>query len=146
MKFYVPLAVLLLLHPVFLLLGTYSMPYLDSAMHLAGGIALGMFVFGMLACAVSRGWCPDPGRLLTLVLVVSLVTTGAVCWEFYEWVSDRYFGTHLQDSVADTVKDLLLGMLGGVLYAVLTLVVYPAGIHGIASRSGCKPVRSGGAR
>lgn len=144
MKFYVPLAVLLLLHAVFLLLDAYSMPILDSVMHLAGGIALGMFVFGMLACAVSRGWCPDPGQLLALVLVVSLVTTGAVCWEYYEWVSDRYFGTHFQLTVADTVKDLLLGMLGGVLYAVFSLVVHPAAKHGIASRSECKPVRHEG--
>ncbi len=146
MKYYIPLAVLLLLHAVFLLTGAYSITHLDSVMHLAGGIALGMFIFWVLACAVSRGWCHDPGRHLVLVLVVSLVTTGAVCWEFYEWISDRYFGTHLQDSVTDTVKDLLLGLLGGALYAGLALVVHPAGIHGIASRSGCKPVRTGGSR
>jgi hypothetical protein len=146
MKFYLPLAVLLLLHPVFLFFGTYSIPHLDSAMHLAGGMALGMFVLGILACAVSRGWCPDPGRYLALVLVVSLVTTGAVCWEFYEWVSDRVFGTRLQHSVADTVKDLLLGLLGGVLYAGFSLIVHPAGKHGIASRSSCKPLRSDGPR
>ena len=35
------------------------------------------------------------------------------------------------------VKDLLLGLLGGVLYAVFSLVVHPAGKHGIASRSEC---------
>ena len=144
MKYYVPLAALLLLHAVFLFLDAYSMTYLDSAMHLAGGIALGMFVFGILACAVSRGWCPDPGQHLALVLVVSLVTTGAVCWEFYEWVSDRFFATHLQLTVTDTVKDLLLGLLGGVLYAVVSLVVHPVGKRSIASRSECKPVRSGG--
>lgn len=145
MKYYYPIVGLLVLHVVFLALDTYSSArHLDSVMHLAGGIALGMFVLGVLACTVSRGWCPDPGQHLAIVLVVSLVTTGAVCWEFYEWISDAFFGTRLQLTVVDTVKDLLLGLLGGVLYAVFSLVVHPAAKHGIASRSECKPVRHEG--
>lgn len=36
----------------------------------------------------------------------------AVIWEFAEFVSDRYFGTGAQVSVADTMGDLLMGMLG----------------------------------
>lgn len=116
MKNYLPLSVLMVLHVVFLSLDLYSVTHLDSVMHLAGGIVLAMCLYGFLVSAIDKGWCPDPGKILSALLVVSLVTTGAVCWECYEWLSDRLFDTHLQPSVTDTVKDLLLGFLGGALY------------------------------
>ncbi|HSG12108.1 MAG TPA: hypothetical protein VLB10_10220 [Gammaproteobacteria bacterium] len=124
MKNYLPLAVLLVLHVIFLWLDLYKITHLDSVMHLAGGIALAMCLYGVLASAMDKGWCPDPGKLVSAVLVISLVTTGAVCWEFYEWISDRVFGTVLQPSVNDTVKDLLLGLLGGVLYTGANFVAH----------------------
>jgi len=114
MKFVYPLILLMVLHVLFLMLGYYSITHLDSAMHFAGGISLGIFVVGLLGHAIRKGWCPDPGRPLLLVLIVSLVTTGAVAWEVYEWLSDRYLGTHFQLTLADTVKDLVLGLAGGV--------------------------------
>ena len=136
MKNYLPLAVLIVLHVIFLLLDLYSVAHLDSVMHLAGGIVLAMCLYGFLVSAIDKGWCPDPGKIVSVILVVSLVTTGAVCWEFYEWISDRLFDTRLQPSVTDTVKDLLLGLLGGILYAG----------YGINARQTgkCQPLRSEG--
>jgi len=49
----------------------------------------------------------DTGRFLTLVLVISLVVTGAVCREVYKWISDSFLGTHFQINLNDTMKDLL---------------------------------------
>jgi len=134
MKHYLPLIVLIVLHAVFLFFDLYSISHLDSVMHLAGGIVLAMFLYGFLASAIGRGWCPDPGKLVSAVLVVSLVTTGAVCWEFYEWISDYLFDTRLQPSVTDTVKDLLLGLLGGILYASYRINLRQTGK--------CQPLRS----
>lgn len=119
MKNYYPLLILLLLHTAFVFLNVYSISHVDSAMHLLGGAALAMLVSGLLAQAVGNGWCPDTGRLITLVLVISLVATGAVCWEVYEWISDRLLGTHFQFDLDDTMKDLVLGLLGGTVYAGL---------------------------
>ena len=119
MKNYYPLLILLLLHTAFVFLNVYSLSHVDSAMHLLGGAALAMLVSGLLARAVGNGWYPDTGRLITLVLVISLVATGAVCWEVYEWISDRLLGTHLQFDLDDTMKDLVLGLLGGTVYAGL---------------------------
>ena len=121
---YFPILVLVALHAVFLPLGIYEIPHIDSLMHLAGGVALGMFVYGALIGAMRRGWCHYIGTRLVPVLVVSLVAMGAVCWEFYEWLSDALFDTRLQASVTDTMKDLFLGLLGGVFYAVYAGVVY----------------------
>ena len=134
MKNYLPLVVLMVLHAVFMFFDLYSIAHLDSVMHLAGGIVLAMFLYGFLVSAIGRGWCPDPGKIVSAVLVVALVTTGAVCWEFYEWISDRLFDTRLQPSVTDTVKDLLLGLLGGILYASYGINLRQTGK--------CQPLRS----
>jgi hypothetical protein len=136
MKSYFPLAVLMVLHVVFLFFGLYSVAHLDSVMHLAGGIVLAMCLYGFLDSAIGKGWCPDPGKIVSAILVVSLVTTGAVCWEFYEWISDRLFDTHLQPSVTDTVKDLLLGFIGGALYTGYGIKLGQTGK--------CQPLRSEG--
>jgi len=144
MKFSIPLAILIVLHIVFLRIDAYSMAHLDSLMHLTGGIVLGIFIYGVLACMIGRGWFPDPGRLVMTILIVSLVTTGAVCWEFYEWLSDAMFGTHLQHSVTDTMKDLFLGMLGGVIYTVFVFLVRPSINPAHKRHRGCKPLRSDG--
>jgi hypothetical protein len=117
MKYVLPLALLMVLHTAFVLLNDYSITYLDSAMHFAGGIVLGYFILGQIGYAVRKGWCGDPGRVVVLVLIVSLVTTGAVCWEIYEWLSDMYIGTHFQPSLDDTMKDLVLGLTGGIFCA-----------------------------
>jgi len=116
MKYYFPLIALMVLHAVFLLIDAYAILHIDSAMHLVGGISLGMFVLGSLENAVRRGWCPNLGKTVASVMVISLVMTGAVCWEFYEWASDIFLGTHLQPSLNDTVKDLFLGLSGAVLF------------------------------
>ena len=126
MKYYYPLAILMVLHATFLPLGVYSTPHLDSVMHLLGGVALGMSVLGVLTLAIRKTWCPDPGKTVELVLIVSLVASGAVCWELYEWLSDWAFGTNLQLTVTDTVKDMFLGLLGGVLFAGYVFVTRPA--------------------
>jgi len=122
MKHYYPLVMLLLLHTAFIFLNVYAISHVDSAMHLLGGVALAMLVSGLLTQAVGNGWCPDTGRFITLVLVISLVVTGAVCWEVYEWMSDRFLGTNFQVDLDDTMKDLVLGLLGGAGYAGLDFV------------------------
>ena len=126
MKHYYPLVILLLLHTAFVFLNVYSISHVDSVMHLLGGVALAMLISGLLVQAVANNWCPDIGRLVTLVLVMSLVATGAVWWEVYEWMSDRFLGTHFQAGLNDTMKDLVLGLLGGAGYAGLGFVTSAA--------------------
>lgn len=129
MKYYYPLVILLMLHTAFVFLNVYSIAHVDSVMHLLGGVALAMLVSGLLTQAVGNGWCPDTGTLIKLVLVITLVVTGAVFWEVYEWLSDRFLGTHFQVDLDDTMKDLVLGLLGGAGYAGLDYVNSTAAVQ-----------------
>jgi hypothetical protein len=42
-----------------------------------------------------------------------LTTTIAVLWEIGEFLSDVFLGTNIQHDVANTMRDLILGMAGG---------------------------------
>ena len=52
-------------------------------------------------------------------MIVGLVMIAAVLWEVYEFLWDQIFGTLFQPSKADTIKDLIMGMLGGIVFCVL---------------------------
>jgi len=121
MKYTLPVFLMLALHIVLLRVDAYSVPHVDSFMHFAGGITLSVLVCGVLSGAVKLRWILPPGRLLLFVLVFSLVTTGAVFWEFFEWTLDTIMGTRMQPSLGDTMKDLLLGQFGAIVYALAVI-------------------------
>ena len=50
--------------------------------------------------------------VLEALLVASLTTSAAVVWEFLEFAIDAVTGSNLQVSLANTMQDLALGMLG----------------------------------
>ena len=46
------------------------------------------------------------------ILVFTCTTTVAVFWEFFEFSLDAILGTGFQNSIGDTLKDIVLAMLG----------------------------------
>lgn len=61
-----------------------------------------------------RSWAP--------VLWVTLVgTTAAVVWEFYEWIVEQLAPDYMVVGYADTLVDLLAGMLGSLVFGALVL-------------------------
>ena len=98
------------------------LPRLDLAMHFAGGLAAAYFFRRALAIR-QRLWASHPlssRREAVLVLVLTLAV--ALLWELAEFTSDRLFGTHEQLGTADTLRDLLAGMLGAIAYLGLPRV------------------------
>jgi hypothetical protein len=89
-------------------------PLFDVPMHFLGGAAMAYF-FHTAALNGARLRVLGPyQRLSHLALVFAWVCTVAVCWEFAEWITDHYFGTHAQmGDLDDTLKDILVGMVGG---------------------------------
>jgi hypothetical protein len=95
-----------------------AFPRLDVPMHFAGGLAI---AYVMRTVAEGGGLRADTGwpRFLPhAVVIVTGTATAAVLWEFAEFGMDRVFGTNLQVSLANTMRDLAMGLLGAVALAV----------------------------
>lgn len=84
----------------------------DAGIHFLSGILVGLGVILWLRrLLLQKNNIRMPGWLQFLfVLTVSVFV--AVLWEFVEFASDQWFGTTSQDSLVDTMYDLLLGTAG----------------------------------
>lgn len=93
-------------------------PWLDMPTHFIGGVAAAYFVD---VCALQATAFLGPlHRLFRVLLAVGLVGTFAVLWEFAEYGSDRFLGSHLNLGVEDTLHDLFFGLAGGLCGALLS--------------------------
>lgn len=89
-------------------------PIVDPFMHFAGGIAAAYFF--RYACAVSEKLIGQLSRFGLDVMSFSLTCAIALCWEFGEFLSDTFLGTTIQISVANTMRDLILGTIGSLVF------------------------------
>jgi hypothetical protein len=60
-------------------------------------------------------------------IVVILAIALGVIWEFAEWGSDIIFGTYEQWGYTDTIKDLFVDMIAGIIMAALGLTLIRRG-------------------
>src|SRR5438128_1034684 len=106
------------LHVIFSrVLGTYLLlPSLDIPMHFFGGMSITYFFSYVLAVAIPLGFLGSPNRMVLLLLAFFAACSSAVFWEFAEFLSDRFLGTHAQLGLNDTLSDMLLGIVGAVVY------------------------------
>lgn len=88
-------------------------PSLDIPMHFLGGIAIAYFFHHAAIAAPRFGLTRASDTVTHCVLVFALTCSSTVFWEFAEFVSDRFFGTHAQLGLEDSLGDMLMGSLGG---------------------------------
>lgn len=91
-------------------------PSLDIAMHLLGGIAIACFFANSLAVWAIHDETARLDPRLRALFVFALTCAAAVFWEFAEYLTDRLAGTTAQLGLADTLLDMLLGIVGGSAY------------------------------
>ena len=91
-------------------------PFVDPVMHFLGGAAAAFFFWEAIACA--RSYLGDFTPLASGLLAFGMASVAAVVWEFGEFLLDWYRGTHLQRDLADTMRDLFLGLSGATAYLV----------------------------
>jgi len=60
-------------------------------------------------------------------MVVIFTMAMGVIWEFNEWITDLVFGTQEQWGYNDTIKDLFIDMLAGILMAVVGVALIKRG-------------------
>jgi hypothetical protein len=85
-------------------------------MHVLGGIAVAFSLCRGIDVLVNSGFLERVQPALLAVLVFALTSTAAVFWEFVEFVSDYTIGTNSQVGLNDTLIDMLLGIIAGLVY------------------------------
>ena len=108
-----PLVVFLFHANLILIFKIYNIyPWFDIPMHFLGGFAIGISALLILKIYAPKNKFQLP-FWMTTVFILGLVTIAAVWWEFVEYLGDYFFQTHMQESLRDTMGDLLMGTLGG---------------------------------
>ena len=62
-------------------------------------------------------------RYALAFIVVILTVSFGVIWEFAEWSSDMILGTYEQWGYDDTIKDLFVDMMAGIILAILGVIL-----------------------
>jgi hypothetical protein len=109
-------------------------PNLDIPFHYIGGLSIAYTSAQILSCLEGEKITVMPNRVLFLILVFSLAATATVFWEFMEFIGDRLMGTNIQISLANTMQDQFMGILGG---ATWTFVCY----RKLKGTAGCSRTR-----
>ena len=91
-------------------------PYVDPVMHFGGGLAAALFLRHTWA-EFSRV-VGDSTQLGQEIAAFSLACVVVLLWEFGEFAADQAFGSNIQRSLGNTMRDLVLGMVGAGIYVV----------------------------
>jgi hypothetical protein len=94
-------------------------PHIDIPFHYAGGLAIAFTAAQILTYLQEEKITPVLNRILFLIVIIALTATAAVIWEFAEFISDQFLGTNLQGSIANTMQDQFVGILGGATWAFI---------------------------
>lgn len=73
---------------------------------------------------VRRAWIPNFRSKLALFFIVMLGTMIEVLWEIFEFLVDTFLGKTWQPSNADTMMDIILGVVGSLLGGLLFAKLY----------------------
>ena len=92
-------------------------PPLDLPSHLLGGVAITYFFRS--AIKNSQSLVGDIPILIQIIFAFTCTGTTIIFWEFYENLLDRFFGTHMVRGLEDTIVDMVLGLLGALVFTLL---------------------------
>ena len=113
-------------------------PYYDKLAHLVASVTVGLIAFFLALLAEHQGDVRLTGPATALFILISTLAAGAV-WEIYEFVVDQVFGTNLQLGNTDTMWDLVVDLVGGVIVAAFAAIVLARGEEHRFIRSFAEP-------
>jgi len=94
-------------------------PNLDIPFHYIGGLSIAYTSAQILAYLEKEKISTTLNKAVFLVLIFSLTATATVFWEFAEFIGDQLLGTNIQISLANTMQDQFMGILGGVTWVFI---------------------------
>jgi hypothetical protein len=118
----------LLLHTGGVLLNAYhSIPFYDSLTHFVSAFLVAFLSFVMIYTLDSYWADLTMHKYAIAFLVVFFTIVMGVVWEFNEWIADLVFHTAQQWGYTDTIKDLLVNTLAGIIMAIIGLSMIKRG-------------------
>jgi hypothetical protein len=94
-------------------------PPTDIPVHFSGGMAIAFFTSRCFQYLPRESVKRSRVVLLELLLMGSLTATAAVFWEFAEFSIDQLLGMNVQLSLANTMKDMAMGILGSIVLILI---------------------------
>ena len=94
-------------------------PNLDIPFHFIGGLSIAYTSAQLLSYLEKEKITAALNRVVFLLLLLALTATATVFWEFAEFIGDTLLDTNIQVSLANTMQDQFLGILGGVTWAFI---------------------------
>jgi len=89
-------------------------PNLDIPFHFVGGLSIAFTSAQILSYLEKEKIIAALNQVVFLALIFSLTATATVFWEFAEFIGDQLLNTNIQISLANTMQDQFMGILGGV--------------------------------
>lgn len=101
-------------------------PWWDAVLHFLSGFLLGYIALVIWITLDQEGILLERKKMgLFFLMIMTVASTGALLWEIIEFSSDQLLGTFTQlGSLEDTMTDLILGALGGVLFTIYLSLKY----------------------
>ncbi len=96
-------------------------PHVDIPFHYIGGLSIAYTSSCILLYLKEQKMIATLDRVIFLILILSLTATAAVFWEFAEFIVDQLLGTNVQVSLANTMQDQFMGILGGATWVLIIL-------------------------
>ena len=94
--------------------------FFDLLLHFSSGFLLTKYGNYFCRFLVKKYSHPGIPAVITVLFSVFFAVTGAVIWEIYEFLADRFLGMTSQGiGVADTMEDLIAGSLSAVICGIL---------------------------
>ncbi|MFN0079887.1 MAG: hypothetical protein ACKVY0_25765 [Prosthecobacter sp.] len=94
---------------------------LDFVMHYSGGVAIAFFAWHALDCFAS--WFGTLTAFARYLFTFTLACTVGLFWEFAELYSDIVYGSHIQHSIHETMRDLIADATGALTTLALVFLV-----------------------
>lgn len=94
-----------------------AFPPLDIPTHFMGGVAITYFYRS--AIWHSQKFLGDIPPPIQILFAFTCTGTTTILWEFYENLADRFLGTSMVRGLEDTIMDLFIGLMGGLVLSVL---------------------------
>lgn len=94
-------------------------PDLDIPFHYIGGLSIAHTSVQILSYLEKEKISTTLNKVVLLVLIFSLTATATVFWEFAEFIGDQLLDTNIQISLANTMQDQFMGILGGATWVLI---------------------------